>query len=399
MAGRRRHRAASFAVTVMVVAATAAAASVSAAAPASAPAPAGTLPTVTVLASPAGPPSVSTAAPDSPPDPPGAVTTFTVSGTEDPVILPWHPQQAKGSPDSYKIQLFGDVGAGNMSLAGGLRQAQMCFWRPNLSDGPVPDSTLRRIAARRGVLVPDADARHTLANLVGAPEYEWDPATWSAGGMAERLYGVRVAWPSVTDLMVPRRGSAPPAWPELTCARGPSATPSPAYWAAVEAEWPPAKARDALFLRPGLLAAVAYQFVHINRAAPAPQHSPRLASVVGLPTWFWVNTAAYPTVQVTAAYHGNHATVLATPRLVLTFSGGPEDGTLECGGTGTPYRTGDDSTCSHTFHAMGTYRVTAQVTYDLVWLRDSAPKETLPSETSQPAVSNLQVREVQILGR
>jgi hypothetical protein len=337
-------------------------------------------------------------APAAAPVPAPGAGVVTVTGNDDPSVLPWRPPQAKGGVEDYPIRLSGDVGTGNLSLAGGLRADEMCFWRPAVDVlGSIPDSTLRRIAARRGVAVPDADALHTLENLVGAPEYEWDPAVWAPGGMAEQLYGTRVAWPSVTDLMLPWQPGVAQSWPTLTCAPGRSTTPSPAYWAAVEAEWPGARTADALFLRPGLLAAVAYQFVRINRAPPRLLHSPRAASVARLATWFWLDPTAYRPVQVTAAYQGDESTVVATPRLAVTFSGGPEDGVLNCADTGQPYRLGEDSDCSRTFRVQARYRVTARVVYDVVWMRNGEVKEVLPTETSQAAVSDLPVDEVQVL--
>ena len=114
-----------------------------------------------------------------------------------------------------------------------------------------------------------------------------------------------------------------------------------------------------------------------------------------MPTWFWVDPAAYPQTGVSAELERVESTVQATPHLRLTFSGGPEDGTLECGGTGEPYVAGGESTCARTFHKAGTYRVTARIIWSVDWSRGGSVKEVLPSEEGQPTVFTLRVVEVQ----
>jgi hypothetical protein len=112
----------------------------------------------------------------------------------------------------------------------------------------------------------------------------------------------------------------------------------------------------------------------LDLSDPIVQTNPPTNQLVGLPSWFWIDTPWTP-VEVSAGVSAVTATVTARPRVVdWDFGDGAR---MSCAGPGTPYdpdRTPDSSgACTHVFEHPsfdepgGVRAVTATVTYSVSW--------------------------------
>jgi hypothetical protein len=127
----------------------------------------------------------------------------------------------------------------------------------------------------------------------------------------------------------------------------------------------------------------------ITLPAPSISTNPASYSVVNLPTWLWVDPAAWHPLMASASAGGVTATAVAAPSTV-TWSMG-DGGTVVCSGPGTPYninQPADDqqTNCSYTYRQSslgqpssdgdpndGAFEVAATITWSVAWTATGAP--------------------------
>jgi hypothetical protein len=153
---------------------------------------------------------------------------------------------------------------------------------------------------------------------------------------------------------------------------------------------------------PAALARQAYDQVPLVVPQPATSPPTGEPQVVGLPTWLWIDPAAWGTFTADATIPGLTVTVTATPRAVTWDMG---DGTqVTCDGPGTPWApAGDDgqrSDCTHTYQFTsagepgGRYAASATVTWGVTWAASTGEGGTLV-DASRTAAFGLEVTERQ----
>jgi hypothetical protein len=141
---------------------------------------------------------------------------------------------------------------------------------------------------------------------------------------------------------------------------------------------------------------------------PSPQidasPSTNADQLVGLPTWFWLDTAGWRPTTATAAVPGESVTATATPTSVTWKFG---DGTtLDCQGPGTPYVAADlpdapSPTCGHTYAISSAgqpgnaFTVTATVSWSVNWA--GGGQAGIVPALQNTATSVLRVADVQSL--
>lgn len=115
-------------------------------------------------------------------------------------------------------------------------------------------------------------------------------------------------------------------------------------------------------------------------ALPAPvinlNPSTRQDQLVQVPTWMWVDGAAWGPRSSTASVPGVTVTATATPQRVIWDMGNGER--VVCPGPGTPYDTsrgeaGQRSDCSYTYRHPGYLSVSATVVWTVTWSVAGAP--------------------------
>jgi hypothetical protein len=92
---------------------------------------------------------------------------------------------------------------------------------------------------------------------------------------------------------------------------------------------------------------------HLHLDFPGLRLSPPNRQVVGFPTWFWIDPAAWRPQTATDTDGALTVTLVATPS-DLVVDPGDGSATVDCHGPGTPYRPGQDdawdtSPCGHTY--------------------------------------------------
>ncbi|MBW8481435.1 hypothetical protein [Actinomadura parmotrematis] len=108
-------------------------------------------------------------------------------------------------------------------------------------------------------------------------------------------------------------------------------------------------ARDAFYLPP-----------------PRPRTSPARRTFVRLPTYLWIEGAAWGERRASVAVDGQRVTMTGRPQRVQWDLG---ETTLTCDGPGTPYARGVVSSCAHAYQRASArpYTVTATVYYSVRW--------------------------------
>ncbi|WSJ06034.1 hypothetical protein OG437_21480 [Streptomyces phaeochromogenes] len=178
-------------------------------------------------------------------------------------------------------------------------------------------------------------------------------------------------------------------------------------------EAPPPQHEEAI--TPEMLAALAYQ--HMELPDTEVTLAPEAITKVNLPTWAWLDDAAFDEVQATAAINvpgfDIEATTTATPKS-LTLDPGTEDATTipangECpitdGRIGEPYAKGrSDETppCGIVYGRSsngGTFPLKASLTWEISWTgTGQAGPVDLPDGTIE-AVQDITVQEAQAVNR
>lgn len=178
-------------------------------------------------------------------------------------------------------------------------------------------------------------------------------------------------------------------------------------------EAPPPQYEEAI--TPEMLAALAYQ--HMELPDTEVTLAPEAITKVNLPTWAWLDDAAFDEVQATAAINvpgfNIEATTTATPKS-LTLDPGTEDATTipangECpivdGRIGEPYAKGKaDETppCGIVYGRSsngGTFPLKASLTWEISWTgTGQAGPVGLPDGTIE-AVQDIAVQEAQAVNR
>ena len=137
---------------------------------------------------------------------------------------------------------------------------------------------------------------------------------------------------------------------------------------------------------------------------PRPQTAPPPGGelLVGLPTWLWIEPAAWQSFTATATVPGISVTVTATPRYVVWQMGNDEE--ITCTGPGTPWDpAGDDgqrTDCSYTYQWVsahepdGVYHASATITWAVTWTASTGETGTL-ADASRTATLDLAVTERQ----
>lgn len=139
-------------------------------------------------------------------------------------------------------------------------------------------------------------------------------------------------------------------------------------------------------------------------ALPPPdlRTSPTGEQLVGLPTWLWIDPAAWRPRTQTVTVPGASVTAIATPRAVSWSLG--DGGTIDCTGPGTPYAKGGDPrapspTCGYLFRRSSAaspgevFRIAATIHWTVTW-SGAGESGTFDDLTSTGAVS-LRVAESQ----
>jgi hypothetical protein len=104
-------------------------------------------------------------------------------------------------------------------------------------------------------------------------------------------------------------------------------------------------------------------------ALPVPRTSPEgVPQITGMPTWFWLDPAAWVPVSARAEVPGLWAEVTATP-VEATWTPGDGGAPVTCAGPGRPHPGEASATpdCGHTYVEVGAYTLAVAVTYDVAW--------------------------------
>lgn len=160
------------------------------------------------------------------------------------------------------------------------------------------------------------------------------------------------------------------------------AAPAGQQWYLGSCDYPPysGQTRFRLFAAvakadPGVLAAQAA--AQLDLPAPVVQLSPSSPErqLVHLPMWVWLDASSWASRSATASVPGLSVTATATAdRLVLSAG---DRTTVVCRGAGTAWTAGMNPgavspTCGHTYGTSGTFRLTATVSWTVVWSGDGA---------------------------
>lgn len=193
---------------------------------------------------------------------------------------------------------------------------------------------------------------------------------------------------------------------ELAAAEALGGTVSPpAYWYvgscgdATTNFWPPSMTTfRAYSTNPGVTLLAQQAVKYLNLPAPQIRLNPGLPApqVVFVPTWLWIEPAAYTVRSATASLAGLSVTAVATPTKVVWSTG---DGAgIDCG-AGTAWTPGTDPAaaspdCGHIYTTAsrgspsGTYMLRASITWRVTW----AGGGTSGVEPALTSTSSVQVR-------
>ena len=178
-----------------------------------------------------------------------------------------------------------------------------------------------------------------------------------------------VGGPSVTAL-IGAGGPEPGEWVFPTC-------PNSSYIDPMEPVWVTGAQPSAgvgVQVDPAALAQQAIR--QMGLGAPAIEMAPPSGSpqLVGVPTWLWINPAAWKTLTASATAGQVSATATAVPSKVVWDMGNGQ--TVNCDGPGTPYSSSEPSAttdCSYTWTEPGSYQVRATVYWSVTWTAAGAP--------------------------
>lgn len=144
--------------------------------------------------------------------------------------------------------------------------------------------------------------------------------------------------------------------------------------------------------------------------SPGVQFNPseQQGAVVNVPTWLWVDPAAWQPVTAQASAGGVVVTATAAPQRVDWDMGNGDR--VTCDGPGTPYdssRPADQQStgCSYTYRSSsahqsgGTYTVTATVVWAITWTASGAPGGGSLGTAPQSQSVRLPVKEIQALNQ
>lgn len=127
---------------------------------------------------------------------------------------------------------------------------------------------------------------------------------------------------------------------------------------------------------------------HLHLEFPGLNLSPPAHQVVGFPTWFWIDPAAWQPQHATDTDGTLTVDLTATPA-DLVVDPGDGTATIDCHGPGSPYRPGHDdawatSTCGHTYTTPSS-RLPGKVTttrstlvWRFTWTASDGTTGTLP---------------------
>ncbi|GAA3041052.1 hypothetical protein LV79_003801 [Actinokineospora globicatena] len=192
-------------------------------------------------------------------------------------------------------------------------------------------------------------------------------------------------WDKAEDYSEPGQPTTAGGWYLLTCL--PDFQDGP-FWVADAAPVP---------VSPRVLAETARS--RLTLPVPLISASPAQNQLVRLPTWLWVDRAAWAPVTASASVPGVSVTATARP-ISLTWSMG--DGTtVTCNGPGDPLVGGDpraaSPTCGHTYlRASERYPVTATIHWSVSWA-GAGTGGTFPELTTSTTTA-FRVVEIQALG-
>ncbi len=148
-------------------------------------------------------------------------------------------------------------------------------------------------------------------------------------------------------------------------------------------------------VNPQVLAQVAIDDALALIPTQTVRRSPSGRSLVGVPTWFWVD-GADDVVAATASVPGMSVTATASPGAVRFDLG---DGTtMECAGRGTPYEAGATSDCTHTYERAGHYTVTSTILWTGTYtVNDAGPFPIANAVARTATLPDLPVNEAQAI--
>jgi hypothetical protein len=156
---------------------------------------------------------------------------------------------------------------------------------------------------------------------------------------------------------------------------------------------------------PKVIASVALHDIRTELlAAPEPATSPPGRAIVNLETWLSVTDPG--AISATASIPGLAVTVTATmSRTTWTFGHSPGAVTVVCDAVGRRWSVADDddaAPCGHTFGRASdrnvVHPVEVTVAWDIVWSSTDGVIGDLDPITSDPAVFDLPVHEIQTIG-
>jgi hypothetical protein len=156
-------------------------------------------------------------------------------------------------------------------------------------------------------------------------------------------------------------------------------------------------------------------------ALPAPDvhYNPnlvdgRIATVVGVPTWFWVTAASYRTLAQTTAAGGVWARVVARPARTEWQTGTPDARNIVCNGPGTAYNPSQPtrtSACTTTYMQSSAHEpqrgpdpnnryfvATVTTVWQVSWTGNGGARGTLP-EIRRQTTFLIAVAEVQAVNQ
>ncbi len=157
-------------------------------------------------------------------------------------------------------------------------------------------------------------------------------------------------------------------------------------------------------LSPAQLAQQAVSQLHFPNFSIGASPSTTDDQLVGLPTWLWLQPAAWHPITATAAVPGESVTATATPESVIWNLG--DGSTIACQGPGVPYTESDSPTassptCGYTYSESSAgepndaFTVTATVSWSVSWA-GGGQTGTVP-ELYNSATTTLRVADVESL--
>lgn len=184
----------------------------------------------------------------------------------------------------------------------------------------------------------------------------------------------------------------PGTWYWKFCASETGLSPRTSLWAPARPE-PQAAARRALH---------ELRYTALIDPAIGMSPPPGRGAIVNIPTWLWVNAAAWGPTAATARVDGFAVTTTATPdRVVWNLGNGDE---LVCEGPGIPYdpslpEAEQHSDCTYTFPTAGVFTVTASMEWHVTWAAVGAAGGGDLGVVRRSASTTVPVSEIQALNR